>query len=75
MSVEIDRIKTRFDNLFANEGLTNIKFFVRPTKGMTNLDFLAELNTIQDTIAAQDFKRVEDIDQNAETRRFDEPFN
>lgn len=74
MSVEVQRLKKRFDNLFNDEGLTNVKFFVRKSEGMTTKDFVRELNTIQDTISEGDFEVVETIDSDAKVRKFDEPY-
>ena len=74
MSMEVDRLKIRFDDLFANEGLTNIKFFIKPDQGMTKSDFISDLNAIQDTISAGDFELFEDVDGDAKTRRFDDSF-
>jgi len=74
MSVEIERLKARFDNLFNEEGLTNVKFFVRKGEGMTNKDFVRELNAIQDTISEGEFEVVEAIDSNAKSRKFDEAY-
>lgn len=71
---ELQRLRSRFDKLFSEEGLTNIKFFVDTHADITRADFIAELNKIQDTISAGDFVSVETVDTNAETRRFDESF-
>lgn len=74
MSAELDRLKNRFDGLFNEEGLTNIKFFIDRRPEMTQEDFITELNTIQDTIAAGDFKILENLDLEVQTRKFNESF-
>jgi len=71
---ELQRLRSRFDQLFSEDGLTNIKFFIDRRKKATRADFVAELNKIQDTISAGDFEVVENIDLNRKTRRFNESF-
>jgi len=70
MSNERERLKARFDNLFQN-GLTNIKFMVIGKPDSNAL--LADVNVMQDTIAANEFSIVETIDKDCETRDFREP--
>ncbi len=74
MSVELDRLKVRFDGLFNEDGLTNIKFFIDRRPEITGAEFASELNKIQDTIAAGGISPIESIDKDAKTRRFDEAF-
>ncbi|WP_323013734.1 hypothetical protein [Devosia sp.] len=74
MSAEVERLRNRFDGLFAEEGLTNIKFFVRKGDSMTAKDFVRELNAIQDVISEGDFEIVDSIDSAAKVRRFDDPY-
>lgn len=74
MSVELDRLKSRFDGLFNDEGLTNIKFFVDRRPDMSQSDFVSELNSIQDTISAGDIEKLDTVDIDAKTRKFNEPF-
>jgi hypothetical protein len=74
MSNEVDVTKTRFDNLFEKEGLTNVKFFVRSNEDMTTKDFLLEVNQIQETIENGGFEVVESLDSDIESRKFDEAY-
>lgn len=74
MSAELERLKTRFNNLFNEEGLTNIKFFIDRRSEMTQENFVVELNKIQDTIAAGDYEILEKLDDGSNTRKFNHPF-
>lgn len=74
MKEEMDRLLARFDNQFAKGGLANIKFFIRKGENFSLADFVVELNKIQDTISAGETETVDQIDQDFEQRRFDEPF-
>lgn len=74
MSVEVDRLKSRFKNLFDTEGLTNVKFFVRKNKSMTVKDFVREQNAIEDTMSEGEFQVVDAVDADAKRRRFDDPY-
>jgi len=69
---ERERLKTRLDGLFENEGLTNLKFMVRGKPRNDNI--WADVNKINDTVAAGKFKVVDSIDEDMETRSFDDPF-
>jgi len=71
MSTERERLKTRFDSLFQS-GLTNIKFMVigKPSRD----EFFADVNIMQDTIAADEFTLVTSLDSDHKTRKFNEPF-
>lgn len=74
MSKEANELKTRFDNLFEQEGLTNVKFFVRNDEDMTLKDFLLEVNQIQETIDKGGFEVVESLDSDVESRKFDDAY-
>jgi hypothetical protein len=74
MANEVDVLKARFDNLFENEGLTNVKFFVRNDENMTMKDFLLEVNQIQETIENGDFEVVEALDSDIESRKFNDAY-
>lgn len=74
MSVELDRLKTRFDVLFNEEGLTNIKFFIDRRPEMSQSDFVAELNKIQETISADAFNAIESVDDDNKKRDFNDAF-
>ena len=74
MQQHAERFANRFSPLFAQEGLTNIKFFLKNRAGVSQSDFLAEAVSIQDTIAAGDFLVVESVDGGTQRKRFDAPF-
>lgn len=69
---ERERLKTRLDSLFENEGLSNVKFMVRGKP--RNDQIWADVNKINDTVAAGRFKVVDNIDGQIETRPFNDPF-
>lgn len=68
------RFNERFQTLFESEGLENVKFFVRRGASTKVSDFVADVNRMNDTIAAGDFAVVESIDGDCETKRFDAAF-
>lgn len=74
MNVETQRFHDRFQTLFANEGLENVKFFVRGGEDASFDQLIEDVNRINATIAAGEFELVHEIDSEVETRRFDEPF-
>lgn len=74
MHGEMQRFTDRFQSLFANKGLVNIKFFVRDAESCSFESFLREANGIQDTIAAGEVAMVANVDEGCRTKRFDEPF-
>lgn len=74
MNVETQRFHDRFQSLFATEGLENVKFFVRGGEDASFDELVGEVNDINATIAAGDFKLVTSIDADAETCRFDDGF-
>lgn len=71
---ELDDMKTRFDTLFSQEGLTNIKFFIKNRHDMTKSDFVAEVKQFQDAVDAGALNLLESVDKDVKTRKFDEPF-
>jgi hypothetical protein len=74
MQSQSDRFSTRFTTLFEQEGLLNVKFFMKNKKGVSLPEFLDEAATIQDTIAAGDFSVVESIDGEVAQKQFSEAF-
>lgn len=67
-----DRLTARLNGLFETEGLDNIKLFVRGQP--TNEQIWADVNKMQDTVAAGGFSLVDSIDKGLKKRKFDEPF-
>jgi len=74
MQSNSERFTNRFQTLFAEGGLTNIKFFVRNHRDISLNDFFEEAADIQSTIAAGDFKVITSIDGDAPQKRFDAAF-
>lgn len=74
MNVETQRFHDRFQTLFANEGLENIKFFVRGGENASFDVLIEDVNRIDATIQADQFEVVNVIDTGLEQRRFDEAF-
>lgn len=74
MQSEMQRFTDRFQALFANDGLANVKFFVHDAGGCSLQTFLSEANAIQDTIAAGEVARVANVDEGCRKKRFDESF-
>ncbi len=74
MNVETQRFHDRFQSLFASEGLENVKFFVRGGEEVSFDELIEDVNRINATIAANDYKVVTSIDIDFTTRRFDEAF-
>ncbi len=74
MQNEDKRFTDRFNALFRDDGITNMKFFVRNSGAMRLSDFITEVSKIQDTIAAGDVVQVHSVDEDCEQRRFDASF-
>lgn len=74
MQSEMQRFSDRFQALFANEGLENIKFFVRDADGCSLQTFMTEANSVQAAIAAGEVARIENVDAGCRKKRFDESF-
>jgi hypothetical protein len=74
MSNETKRFADRFSALFESGGLLNAKFFVRRSSDIKMSDFVDDVNKMNDTISAGDFRVVEKIDTSCEVKRFDAAF-
>lgn len=74
MQVHSERFANRFSTLFDQEGLMNVKFFVKNKSGVSLAEFLEEATEIQSTIAAEDFEVVTTVDGDAPQKRFDAAF-
>jgi len=74
MQLHSERFSDRFSALFEQEGLMNVKFFVKNKSGVSLADFLDEAAEIQSTIAAGDFDVITSVDANAQQKRFDAAF-
>lgn len=74
MHSEMQRFTNRFQSLFADKGLTNVKFFVRDAESCSLETFMKEANGIQDTIAAGEVEVVGNVDEGCRKKRFNEPF-
>jgi len=75
MREEVKRFERRFESLFKEHGLLNIKFFLSRKQGSITLaDFIAECNKIQDTITAGDYKAIGYVDKDMAQKKFDAPF-
>lgn len=74
MNEEIKSFKVRFKRMFEEQGLENIKFFVRNKEQITLADFAGEVSKIQDTIEAGDVKVIESVDAEFEQRPFNDAF-
>ncbi len=74
MQRELQRFTDRFQPLFAEKGLENIKFFVHDADGCSLQTFMAEAVAIQDTIAAGETFPIENVDEGCRKKRFDEAF-
>lgn len=74
MQNEKTRFVERFQTLFESEGLENVKFFLRPGGTLKASDFVADVNRMNETIAANDFVVVDSVDGDFKTSRFDAAF-
>ena len=74
MSVEKNSLETRFDKLFNDEGLTNVKFFVRKSQTTSESKISVEICALQDAIAAGKFAVVKTIDGTRQKVRHDAPY-
>lgn len=70
----IEKFKTRVRSMFADEGLVNIKFFVRPGAPGSLSTFVREANGFQEAIDEGKYTEVNSIDGNLKRVRFDAPF-
>jgi hypothetical protein len=74
MQSQTERFTNRFDTLFAQDGLTNVKFFIKDKAGLTLSSFLEEACEIQSAIAAGDCRVVETIDADITQKHFMDAF-
>ncbi|BCA60448.1 hypothetical protein [Sphingomonas sp. HMP6] len=74
MQLQSERFSDRFSALFEQEGLMNVKFFVKNKSGVSLANFLEEAAEIQSTIAAGDFKVIDSVDGETLQKRFDAAF-
>ncbi len=71
---ELNRLKSRFDRLFSDEGLTNVKFFIKDRQDMSKDKFVSEVVKFQDAVDAGALNLLESVDKDIKTRKFNEPF-
>jgi hypothetical protein len=74
MQREMQRFTDRFQPLFAEKGLENIKFFVHDADGCSLSQFMTEAVAIQDTIVAGETSVIDNVDAGCRKKRFDEAF-
>lgn len=74
MQHELQRFTDRFQPLFAEKGLENIKFFVHDADSCSLSIFMDEAVAIQDTIGAGETFVIKNVDEGCRKKRFDEAF-
>lgn len=73
MNGALQQFNDRFESHFSNEGLTNVKFFVKD-KDASLSDFIEDVNNINMAIAAGNFDRIDSIDGDMPSHQFNASF-